>query len=146
MHFFWRCISFFRYLFTIYNCFWIILLWIFWNLHNFISNCITNQITSCFSCFLNYSFWRSFKWICCRFFSMIKKFLLMFLAICLPLTAEGLEPTSWFINFYPYSGNYRVRIHSETGTWHDENIQFLPMFSVKDKKPFTKSLFQMFNL
>ena len=59
--------------YSIYNCFWIILLWIFRNLRNYISNFITNQITSCFCCFLNDSFWRSFKCIYCRLFSMITK-------------------------------------------------------------------------
>ena len=83
------CISsyifFFGYFFImlICNSLWIILLWVFLNFRNFtvirlsycISNCITNQFTSCFCCFLNYSFRSSFKWICCRLFSMIKKFL-----------------------------------------------------------------------
>ena len=52
------------------------LLW--WNSRdycNFISNFITNQITSCFCCFLNYIFWSSLKCNCCRLISMIKKFL-----------------------------------------------------------------------
>ena len=39
---------------------------------------IIYQITSWFCCFLNYSFWNSFKCICCKFDSMIKKFL----AVC----------------------------------------------------------------
>ena len=43
------------------------LLWIFWNFFIYISNFITNQITSCFCCFLNRSFWKSFKCICYRF-------------------------------------------------------------------------------
>ena len=48
-------ISFFRYFFImlICNCLWIILLWIFWNFCNSISNFIPNQITSCSCCFLN---------------------------------------------------------------------------------------------
>ena len=52
---FWRYISFFRYFFIIliFNCFWMILLWIFLIPCNFIRNFITNQITSCFCYFLN---------------------------------------------------------------------------------------------
>ena len=42
---------------------------------DFISNSITNQITSCFCCFLILSFWRNFKWNCSRLFSVIHKFL-----------------------------------------------------------------------
>ena len=49
----------------------IILLWGFWNFYNYISNFIPNQITSCFCCFLNFSFWSSFKCTRCRLFSMI---------------------------------------------------------------------------
>ena len=46
-------IYFFRYFFIILicNCLWIIVLWIFLNFCDFISNFITNQITSCFCCF-----------------------------------------------------------------------------------------------
>ena len=46
----------------------------FWKTCYFISNFITNQITSFFCCFLNSSFWCSFYSICCRFFSTLKKF------------------------------------------------------------------------
>ena len=62
----------------IFNCLWIILLWIFWDFWNFISDSITNQFTSCFYCFLSYCFWRSFKCICIRFISTINKFLAIF--------------------------------------------------------------------
>ena len=88
MSFFWRYIPFFRYflIMLICNCFWIILLWTFWNPCNFtvvrltypVSNFMTNQITSCSCCFLNRSFWRSFKRIWCRMFSRIKKFFTLF--------------------------------------------------------------------
>ena len=73
-------ISFFRYFFIILirNCLWIILLWVFWNFCDVISNSITNQITSCFCCFLSRSFWSSFKRIFCKLFSMIKTFLTVF--------------------------------------------------------------------
>ena len=47
---------------------------------NFTSNFFTNQITSCFSCFINDFFRRSFKCICCRLFSMTKDFLALFTA------------------------------------------------------------------
>ena len=47
-------------------------------------NFISNQIASCFSCFLNCSFWSSFKCICSRLFSMIKTFLTVFTAYVLP--------------------------------------------------------------
>ena len=54
---------------------------------NFIINFITNQITSCFCCFLNCSFRSSFRCISCRLFSMIKKFLTRGIAgLYLPLT------------------------------------------------------------
>ena len=55
---FWRYISFFWYFFIIliFDCLWIILLQIFLNFRDFISNFITNQITKCYCCFLNYSF------------------------------------------------------------------------------------------
>ena len=39
---------------------------------------ITNQITSCFCCFLICSFWRSFKSFCCRLFNMMKTFFTVF--------------------------------------------------------------------
>ena len=57
------------------NCLSIILLWIFWNFCDFITNFISYQISSSFCCFLNYHFWTSCKSICSRLFSMIKKFL-----------------------------------------------------------------------
>ena len=46
-----RDISFFRYFFVmlICNCFWVVLLWSFWDF--FISVFTTNQITSCSCCF-----------------------------------------------------------------------------------------------
>ena len=52
----------------------------FWRFCNFASIFIANQMTSCFCCFLNWSFWSSLKCICCRLFSMIKKFLALFTA------------------------------------------------------------------
>ena len=72
----------------------IIITWFFcrlfiWNTCYFISNFVTNQITSCFCCFLNCSFWSSFYCIYCRFFLTLSrsfwpyfllKFLPMFLA------------------------------------------------------------------
>ena len=61
-------------------CNWIILRWSFWGSCNSISNFISNQITIYFCSFLNFSFWRSFKCICSRLFSMIKKFLTVFTA------------------------------------------------------------------
>ena len=45
-----------------------------WTLSNFISDFMTNQIISCFNCFLNCSFWSSFQCIFSRFSSMIKTF------------------------------------------------------------------------
>ena len=45
---------------------------IFLKLQYFFSYFFTNEI-SCLCCFLNDSFWRSFKWICCRLFNLIKK-------------------------------------------------------------------------
>ena len=79
LSFFWRYMSFFRCfsIFFISNC-KSYFLWISWNFCNFICNCITNKITSCFYCFLNYSFWSSFKCICYILFSMIKIFLALF--------------------------------------------------------------------
>ena len=50
----------------------------FWDFCNFISDFINNQITSCFCCFLNHSFWSSFECICCRLLSMIKRFCSVF--------------------------------------------------------------------
>ena len=51
----------------------------FQNVCDSVSNFITNQIISWFSCILNYSFWWNFKCICNRFFSTIKKFLTLLL-------------------------------------------------------------------
>ena len=62
------------------NCLWIILLWIFLNFCNSIKTFIANQSNSHFCCFLNGFFWRSFKCICCRLFSIFKKFLNIFTA------------------------------------------------------------------
>ena len=42
--------------------------WERWSPYNFISNFITNQITSCSCCFLNCSFWRIFSADYCRGF------------------------------------------------------------------------------
>ena len=73
--------SFFWYLtikLSVVCCLWTILWWSCWNFCSFISNLIVNQINSYFCCFLNYFFWSSFKCICCRFFSMIIKFLSVF--------------------------------------------------------------------
>ena len=83
LSFFWRYISFFRYFFIIliYNFFWSLLQWTYWDLRNLISNFITNQITSCFYCFLNFSLWHSFKCICSGLFCMIKNFFLLHLAL-----------------------------------------------------------------
>ena len=80
MSLFWKYIFFFRYFFImlICNCFWIISLWIFWNSRNFISNLITNQITSCLCCFLNDSLRKGFKYVCCKLFNVIKRFLDVF--------------------------------------------------------------------
>ena len=61
-----------------FNCFWVILWWTFWCFHDFMSNCIKNQITSCLCCFLNSSFWNRFKYIWSRLFNMINKFLTAF--------------------------------------------------------------------
>ena len=47
-----------------------------WIVFNFTSNFSFNEITTCFCCFLNNSFYGSFECICSRFLSMIKKFLL----------------------------------------------------------------------
>ena len=60
--FFYISIFFF---FCLWISLWIILRWI---ISNFIGDFITNQITSCFCCFLNSSFSRSFRCICsiCR--------------------------------------------------------------------------------
>ena len=38
----------------IFNYFWIILLWTFWNSPNFFSNFITNETTNCFCCFFDF--------------------------------------------------------------------------------------------
>ena len=61
---------FFRYFFVMFicNCFSIIIFWIFEVFVVFFSNFITNQIVGCFSWFWKYSFWISFKGICCRLF------------------------------------------------------------------------------
>ena len=68
-----RCI----FIMLICNCFWFILLCFFFlNFHDFVSDFITKQ--SCFCCFWNWSFWSSFKRICGRLFTMIKKFLAIF--------------------------------------------------------------------
>ena len=92
---FWRYISFIRYFFImlICKCFSITLLKIFWNQSNFTIRFVTNEISSCFYCFLNCSFLSSFKCICCSLFSVIQKFLaifttkfwLIFLQISLPI-------------------------------------------------------------
>ena len=68
------CIT--KYFFSIR--FWINLWWSFWGSCNFIKNFISNYITSCFCCFLNCLFWNSFKCICSKLFSMVKKFLTIF--------------------------------------------------------------------
>ena len=44
-------------------------------LETFIINFMPSQITSCFYCFLNCSFWISFKYICSRLLSIMKKVL-----------------------------------------------------------------------
>ena len=62
------------------TCFWVILLQSFWNFYNYVNNFIINQIISCSCCFLNCFSWSSFKCICCRLLSMIKKFLTAFIA------------------------------------------------------------------
>ena len=95
LSFFWRYISFFRYFFImlICNCFWIILLWIFWIFCNPISNFITNQI-SCFCCFfwiaifeavLNASLAYCLAWSRWFWLYLLLRFLPMFLPIFLPL-------------------------------------------------------------
>ena len=73
-------LSWYFFIMPIFNCFIIILLWVFETLPvwNCTSNFFTNQITSCIHCFLNYSFWSSFKYISIKFFSMINKFLAVF--------------------------------------------------------------------
>ena len=75
---FWRYInlSLSRYFFIILICnfLWTILWWPSWNFCSSISNFITNETTSCFCCFLNYYFWRSFKCIYYSSFSTIKSF------------------------------------------------------------------------
>ena len=76
----WEIYIFLKYLLFIYYCLEIILWSSSWNFCNSISNFISNYIISFFCCFLNHSFWRSFKWICSKFFSMIKKFLTVFTA------------------------------------------------------------------
>ena len=45
---------------------------------------ITNQMRSSFSCFLNCSFWSSFKYICSKLFCMLKTFWLYLLCRFLP--------------------------------------------------------------
>ena len=78
-----RCFSTYFFIVFIFNCFWMILLRIFWNTCDFISNFITNQITSCVCCFLSYSFRSSFNYFCYILFSMIKRFLAVFTAYVL---------------------------------------------------------------
>ena len=80
MSFSWRYVSFLMSsYFHIFFFYFIIIMKFFrrlflWNTRYFISNLITNQITSCFSMFLNRSFWSCFYCICCRFFRAIEKF------------------------------------------------------------------------
>ena len=47
-----------------FNYFLNILWWKSWDYCNFVSNFIASQITICFCCFMNSSFWSSFKFIC----------------------------------------------------------------------------------
>ena len=85
---FFEIISFFRYFFITLICKfpWSFLSWTSSNFYNStvvrlsyrVSNFITNQITSCLCCFLNYPFWSSFQCICWRLFIMIKTFLAVF--------------------------------------------------------------------
>ena len=75
LSFFWRYICFFRYFFimlivTVSELFCCK----FFENCNFISNFITNQITSCFCRFWNYSFGRSYMCICCRFLALSRSF------------------------------------------------------------------------
>ena len=71
---FFKCI----FIMLMFNCFETNLCWSFWDFHNSTSNFITNQITNCFFCFLNCSFWDSFKCICSRLFGMFKTLLALF--------------------------------------------------------------------
>ena len=97
-----RYMAFFKYFFIvlIFNCLWIILLWIFWNFCDFISNFVINQITSCFFSFLNYSSESSFKSICCRFLSMIKKFLTLFYHSFTNIFTQAFRKRRKYIAFY----------------------------------------------
>ena len=67
-------LSYLVFFFTL-NCFWTTLWWNSWDFCNFVSDFITNQITSWFGGVLNFPFWNSFKWIYCGVFSIIKKIL-----------------------------------------------------------------------
>ena len=72
----------------------------FWNTFCLISNNITNQITSCFCCFLIFSFWSSLFWsIRCRFFSTIKTFLTIFTYPYL-LHIFSTSLLNWISHFY----------------------------------------------
>ena len=92
LNFLWTFISLFRYFFIILNsnCIGTILLSSFWDLCNLISGFITSQLTSCFCCFLNHTFWsRSVaeclaEWRCFWLYLPIK-FLLILLPIFLPI-------------------------------------------------------------
>ena len=92
LSFFWIYIFFFWYFCFTLNCLWSILGSTFWGFSNFIFNFITNQIDSCFADFW-IAFFEAVLSICGQFFIMIKtflpylllKFLLIFLAISLPI-------------------------------------------------------------
>ena len=116
MSFFWRYIFFFRYFIIMHicNCLWFILLWIFWNFCNSIRSFITNQFTSCFCCFLKNSFWRSFKCICCRLFSMIEMFRIL---------SSSLE--YWSVN------HTSINVKSELKVF--KNIKFLVKYLVTNQ-------------
>ena len=89
----------------IYHC-----SWIFWNFCNSISNFNSSQITNCLYCFLNNSFWRSFKAWSLRFwlyllFRLLLKFYPYFSKRQKPITfyKYSLVSTKYIVIFYIYT-------------------------------------------
>ena len=107
LYFFWYFFTTLNIFCLIWNCLWSILRWSYWDLCNFISHFITNQITSSFNCFWialfqavvfafaadcsawSRSFWRAWSEIFATqaniprlhlLLTLLSKFLLIFLA------------------------------------------------------------------
>ena len=109
--FFWRYVSLIWYFRFTLKCLWSIMWRNFWDFCNFVSNFIINQITSCFFSFLNCSFRRSFRCNCDWLFSLIKKFLALFIA-------------SGFSYIFPF---FYLGLLAHLVSWFTCNVRWLSM-------------------